>query len=180
MSKYDPLAHFLKTQKSAETPMSFLEIEKVLGFELPPSARQHPAWWSNNVGTHVNARAWREAGWRTSRVDLGSERVTFVRDPDFGRDAMGVSEGESPFIHRPAGPSAKAVVIPLDGLSLSALRMIDDWAEEAGVDRSTATAAILEASAAGRRRRLLESLSVAVMPPGHDSTALIRQDRDEH
>jgi hypothetical protein len=180
MGKYDPLKNFLKSRSSDEAPMSFPEVENILGFELPPSARQHPAWWSNNVGTHVNARAWREAGWKTSRVDLVNERVTFVRDDGPGYGTMGVSEGGSPFDHPPSASSqSNAVVIPVDALSLSALRMIDDWAEEAGVDRSMATAAILEASAAGRRRRLLESLSVAVMPPGHDSTALIRQDRDE-
>lgn len=180
MGKYDPLKNFLKSQASSEAPMSFPDVENILGFELPPSARRHPAWWSNNVGTHVNARAWREVGWKTSRVDLGSERVTFVRDPEFGREPMGVSESDSPFVHRtPASSRTDAVMIPFDHLSLSALRMIDDWAEEAGVDRSAATAAILEASAAGRRRRLLETLAVAVMPAGHDSTALIRQDRED-
>ena len=169
MSKYDPLRDFLKSRPASETPMTFPEVEEVLGFELPPSARQHPAWWSNNVGTHVNARAWREAGWKASRVDLGRERVTFVR------------EEAQPFtVDTPAAPDqADVIVIPAAGLSLSALRMIDDWAEEAGLDRAAATAAILEASAAGRRRRLLETLSVAAMPAGHDSTALIRQDRDE-
>jgi hypothetical protein len=180
MGKYDPLRRFLEVQLGGETRMSFPEVEKVLGFALPPSARQHPAWWSNNVGNHVNARAWRDAGWKTSLVDVGSERVTFVRDPEPAYGAMGVSESDAPFVHRSsANEPAKALVIPLDRLSLSALRMIDDWAEEAGVDRSMATAAILEASAAGRRRRLLETLAVAEMPTGHDSTALIRQDRDE-
>jgi hypothetical protein len=180
MSKYDPLRDFLRSQASNEAPMKFQEIEKVLGFHLPASARQHPAWWSNNIGTHVNARAWRDAGWKTSRVDVGSERVTFVRDLDPARAPPGVSESESPFIHRASTPApADTIVIPSKRLSLSALRMIDDWAEEAGVDRSTATAAILEASAAGRRRRLLETLAVAVMPTGHDSTPLIRQDRDD-
>jgi hypothetical protein len=177
MSKYDPLRNFLKSRPSNEAPMSFPEVEEVLGFELPPSARQHPAWWSNNVGTHVNARAWREAGWKTSRVDVERERVTFVRDHGLGYGALGVGEGGSPFGHRPS--AVNAVVIPVESLSRSALRMIDDWAEEAGVDRSAATAAILEASAAGRRRLLLETLAVAVMPAGHDSTAMIRQDRDE-
>jgi hypothetical protein len=177
MSKYDPLRNFLKSRPSNEAPMSFPEVEEVLGFELPPSARQHPAWWSNNVGTHVNARAWREAGWKTSRVDVERERVTFVRDHGPGYGALGVGEGGSPFGHQPS--AVNAVVIPVERLSRSALRMIDDWAEEAGVDRSAATAAILGASAAGRRRLLLETLAVAVMPAGHDSTAMIRQDRDE-
>ena len=180
MSKYDPLKRFLEARPGGETPMSFSEIETVLGFPLPGSARKFPAWWSNNTGTHVGVSAWRDAGFRTARVDISAGRVTFIRDPEPRRDLMGVSEGDSPFVHRSPGPSpADALIIPLGTLSLSALRMIDDWAEEAGVDRSTATAAILEASAAGRRRRLLETLAVAAMPAGHDSTPLIRQDRDE-
>ena len=80
MSKYDPLKEKLLAAHGAELPMRFDEIERVLGFALPASARQYPAWWSNNVGTHVGARAWREAGWKTSRVDLGSEKVVFVRE----------------------------------------------------------------------------------------------------
>ncbi|MFI4964456.1 MAG: hypothetical protein ACHP9T_03730 [Caulobacterales bacterium] len=179
MSKYDPLKHFLEARVGGETPMTFAEIEKVLGFHLPDSARKFPAWWSNNTGTHVGVSAWRDAGFRTARVDIGSERVTFVREAGGAREARAVHEIAAPFVHR-AGPFAgAAVVVPLDNLSPSTLRMIDDWAEEAGVDRAAAAAAILEASAAGRRRRLLESLSVATMPTGHDSAALIREDRDE-
>ena len=180
MSKYDPLHRFLRARSGAETPMTFSEIEKVLGFGLPASARKFPAWWSNNTGTHVGVSAWRDAGFRTARVDVAGERVTFVRESAGLPEAMGVSEGDAPFVYRPAAASPlEAVTIPVNSLSLSALRMIDDWAEEAGVDRATATAAILEASALGRRRRLLESLAVAVMPVGHDSTTLIREDRDE-
>ncbi|HXA40367.1 MAG TPA: hypothetical protein VNW53_15320 [Phenylobacterium sp.] len=169
MSKYDPLKDFLKSRPGTETPMSFPEVEEVLGFELPPSARQYPAWWSNNVGTHVGARAWREAGWKTSRVDVGGERVTFVREESrpFTVDAA------------PGASTGDAILLSISRLSISALRMIDDWAEEAGLDRSGAIVAILEASAAGRRRRMLETLSVGDMPAGHDSTAMIRQDRDE-
>lgn len=169
MSKYDPLKAFLRSRPGSETPMSFPEVEEVLGFELPASARQYPAWWSNNVGTHVGARAWREAGWKTSRVDIGGERVTFVREDasPFTRDAV------APALHE------EAILVPVASLSLSVVRMIDDWAEEAGLDRAGAVAAILEASAAGRRRQLLDTLSVGAMPAGHDSTALVRQDRDE-
>ena len=177
MSKYDPLKHFLETWIINETPMTFAEIEKVLGFRLPDSARKFPAWWSNNTGTHVGVSAWREAGFRTARVDIGSEKVTFVREAGGPREAHAVHEVAASFAHGTASPAA--IVVPLESLSRSALRMIDDWADEAGLDRSAATMAILEASAASRRRQLLETLSVAVMPAGHDSTAMIRQDRDE-
>jgi hypothetical protein len=179
MSKYDPLRHFLEARVSSETPMTFAEIEKVLGFHLPDSARKFPAWWSNNTGTHVGVSAWRDAGFRTARVDIGSEQVTFVREAGGARAARAVRETAAPFAHGTGSFTDKAIVVPFDDLSRSALRMIDDWAEEAGLDRSAAAAAILEASAAGRRRQLLEALSVAVMPAGHDSTAMIRQDRDD-
>jgi hypothetical protein len=169
MTKYAPLRRYLEAQTASELPLTFSEIEKVLGFRLPASARNHAPWWSNHVGTHVNAAAWREAGWKTSRVDLGGERVTFVRD-NGPMEQTGVSEGA-------------AAWEGVDSLSLGSLpqgvqRMIDDWAEQAGINRPAAAAAILEAAALERRRQLLENFPRPVMPPGYDSTAIIRADRD--
>lgn len=79
-SKYFPLHRYFLGQTAVELPLSFHDVEQVLGFALPPSARTHPAWWSNNPGTNVAVKAWRDAGWRTSRVDIPAERVTFVRE----------------------------------------------------------------------------------------------------
>ena len=177
MSKYAPLGTFLAGRPDDEIPMNFGEVERILGFRLPDSARNWPAWWSNNPGTHVGVRVWRDAGWKTSRVDLGSERVTFVRDRRPG--APGLAEaGPAPF----AGPTGQTAV---DGLSIlwselsrSAVQLLDDYAQEAGVDRAAALKAVVEAAATSRRRQLLESLPVATMPAGHDSASLIREDRD--
>ena len=180
-SKYDPLRRYLEAHPAGETPMNFRDVERVLGFPLPDSARRHPAWWSNNTGTHVGVRAWRDAGWKTSRVDIGSERVTFVREEP---PMASVQEDSQPFMRDAAPRSVAAsrredvILVSPANLSLSALRLIDDYAEAAGLDRAAAVAVILEASAATRQRQLLDSLSVAAMPPGHDSTVLIRQDRD--
>jgi hypothetical protein len=172
-SKYDPLRRYLESRPGAETPMSFADVERVLGFSLPPSARDHAAWWSNNVGTNVAVAAWRNAGWKTSRVDMAAERVTFVRDEAAPAvRSSGMAEGGATW----DGATGLAV----QNLSLGAQRMIDDWAEEAGLDRAAAAAAILEALAASRRRQLLDSLPLAVMPPGYDSTEIIRADRDSH
>ncbi len=55
--------------------MTFSEIEEVLGFPLPPSARRHGAWWSNGQS---NA-AWRKAGWRTEARNMREHRITFRR-----------------------------------------------------------------------------------------------------
>jgi hypothetical protein len=170
MSKYEPLQRYLAEQPGRELPMTFKDIESVLGFRLPDSARAHRPWWSNNVGTHVNAAAWRRAGWRTARVDLASEKVTFVREPS---PQGGVAETATAW-----GRKDEAIVLTVGALSRTAVRMIDDAAEELRADRAQAVAAILDACALERRRRLFETLPVATMPPGFDSTAIIRADRD--
>ncbi|MBW8734166.1 MAG: hypothetical protein JF571_07655 [Asticcacaulis sp.] len=77
MSKYDPLGDFLKDEDSAFVRMGFSEIEKVLGFELPPSSRKQRAWWSNNPTNNVMTRAWIDAGYETGNVDMESEMLTF-------------------------------------------------------------------------------------------------------
>lgn len=76
--KYEPLAQFLKGAKDVQA-LSFGEIEDILGSPLPPSARKHEAWWSNNPRGHVNAQAWLEAGYRTESVDISREAVVFRR-----------------------------------------------------------------------------------------------------
>ncbi len=77
MSKYEPLTQFLAAQRAREVPMSFGEIERVLGFRLPEKASGIRAWWSNNASNNVMTKAWLAAGYMTERVDLGSRRLVF-------------------------------------------------------------------------------------------------------
>jgi hypothetical protein len=79
--KYAPLYERLKETKAREWRIKFSEIEKLLGFELPPSARIHRPWWANQGerGGHSHALAWEMAGWKTSQVDMVEETVRFVR-----------------------------------------------------------------------------------------------------
>jgi hypothetical protein len=80
MSKYDALTRHLKAARGTEVRMDFAQIEGVLGFRLPMSARKHRPWWSNEAeGTHVQARAWVNAGFQAAEVDMGAERLVFVR-----------------------------------------------------------------------------------------------------
>lgn len=80
MSKYDPLTRHLKSARATRVPMAFDEIEAVLGFDLPKSARKHRPWWSNEAdGTHVQARAWVSAGYQATEVDMAAERLMFVQ-----------------------------------------------------------------------------------------------------
>ena len=79
ISKYEPLTAHLRKQPYREIPCRFGELEKILGFELPSSARQHRAWWSNNGSNNVMTKAWLSAGFRTRDVDMENERLTFER-----------------------------------------------------------------------------------------------------
>ncbi len=79
VSKYEPLEQFLKSRPTEEVPMTFAEIEKVIGRPLPEAARAHRAWWSNNPSNNVMTKAWLAAGYRTERVDMASRRLVFCR-----------------------------------------------------------------------------------------------------
>ena len=45
--KYAPLYHHLSARSEAEWCTSFGEVEAILGFRLPDSARRYRGWWSN-------------------------------------------------------------------------------------------------------------------------------------
>ena len=79
--KYGKLYADLRSLQNPEWRASFREIETVLGFELPPSARLHRPWWGNQKGGngHSHALAWSVAGWETADVDMESETLLFRR-----------------------------------------------------------------------------------------------------
>lgn len=90
MSKYGPLEHFLKSRETDEVPMTFADIERVIGRPLPQKASGHRAWWSNNPSNNVMTKAWLAAGYRTERVDIAARRLVFrrtSRGPDHGAPA---------------------------------------------------------------------------------------------
>jgi hypothetical protein len=82
MSKYEPLKRYLSSLAAPEWRASFGDVERILGFPLPPSSRRHRALWSNNPQNHVMTRAWLEAGWRTEQVDLDEGKVVFRKVAD--------------------------------------------------------------------------------------------------
>ena len=82
MSRYDRLKAFLHQRDEQRIPMTFADIEEVLGRSLPASARRHRAWWSNNPTNNVMTNAWLEAGYRTTDVDMAGERLVFERVMD--------------------------------------------------------------------------------------------------
>jgi hypothetical protein len=78
MSKYEPLRKYLEGRSTQMVPMTFAEIEKVLGFKLPESQR-YPAWWSNNPTNNVMTNEWLAAGYKTEQVDIEGRKLVFRR-----------------------------------------------------------------------------------------------------
>ena len=86
--KYEPLRLFLADFDASVWETTFSEIEDILQDQLPLSARKprnYQSWWGNDA-SHVQARAWLNAGWSKDRVDLSEERVTFVRGDSGSRE----------------------------------------------------------------------------------------------
>jgi hypothetical protein len=84
MEKYAPLAEWLKRQLSDRIEIAFedIEDEDKIGVHLPRAAKEHRAWWANEVSPetrHYQCRAWTEAGWRVDDVDLARQFVAFGR-----------------------------------------------------------------------------------------------------
>ena len=78
MSKYDALGTFLRQRNQSEVPMTFSEIEEIVGFRLPKSHKRL-AWWSNSVGNNVMTRVWINAGYRADKVDVAARTIVFKR-----------------------------------------------------------------------------------------------------
>jgi hypothetical protein len=123
MTKYQPLESYLAGKSVSELPMSFADIERLIAAPLPPVARKHRAWWSNNPSNSVITKAWLGAGYRTAKVDMGAERLVF-RKADTGAypDAT-AAEAAAPrslgFLDRLRARLAGTVTIP-DGVDITA------------------------------------------------------------
>jgi hypothetical protein len=102
MGKYEPLSAHLEAASAAEWAATFAQVEQVLGRSLPPSARKHREWWSNQASAgHSQARGWQDAGWQVWKVDLASEKVIFKRrDTEKSGRGAWLSEGVEDLIDR--------------------------------------------------------------------------------
>jgi len=81
--KYSPFYNYLKNLdiNQIEITLSFGKIEGIIDDDLPYSARNHRAWWSNEQdGSHVHAHAWMNAGWKVDSVDMSRELVRMVKN----------------------------------------------------------------------------------------------------
>lgn len=95
MSKYEPLVSYLQSTGQDEVRLSFEQIESILGFPLPKSARQHSAWWANSqtADSHTWAHLWLKAGYSSRGLSLTGEWVTFQRLAFYEPDSVEAREG---------------------------------------------------------------------------------------
>ena len=94
--RYQRLRRYLEALRGNEWQATFDQIERVIGSDLPPSARNHPAWWSNTT-SHSQALAWMKAGWITRKVTLAERSVVFERKP---RGSLPDTEGKRQVLRR--------------------------------------------------------------------------------
>ena len=99
MSKYDPLGMFLQGQNLSEVPMTFADIERVTGVKLPPKAKLHRAWWSNNPSNNVMTKVWLDAGFRSEQVDMEGKKLVFKRVHESHLQGAGMAEPQAGFKH---------------------------------------------------------------------------------
>lgn len=75
-TKYGPLVAYRAMQRESLIECTFAEIEAIIGFPLPRTARTVAGFWTDHRRMHV--RAWEEAGWR-ARLDFSNRQVVFRR-----------------------------------------------------------------------------------------------------
>lgn len=78
-AKYRGLTEYLLESNARRVCLTYPELEHILGFPLPDTAKKHMnAFWANTK-THSYASSWLEIGYRT-RVDATNFIVTFEKN----------------------------------------------------------------------------------------------------
>ena len=115
MSKYAALEVHLRESGQDSVTMTFAEIERVIGADLPPSAFKHRPWWSNNPSNSVITHSWLKAGYKSENVDMAGKTLDFVKTaqyPPAGETGSHVLRDAAP----PAAASFSLVFGALKGM----------------------------------------------------------------
>ena len=79
--EYQLLQTYLRDRYADRVVLTFAEIESLVGFPLPESARSQQEWWDSTDGAPRTAQsdAWTLAH-RTAKVNLVARSVVFDRE----------------------------------------------------------------------------------------------------
>ena len=82
--EYQALYAYLEHRYASVVVLTFEQIEALLGFALPTSARTEREWWTGIVDPQRHCAAWTGAG-RTAAPNLVAGVITFERPESPGR-----------------------------------------------------------------------------------------------
>ena len=131
--KYSALfRHLLSAHPEPEWRTTFGEVEAILGFRLPDSARLHRPWWANSKhgSGHSHALAWQAAGWSTREVNIEAETLVFARG-DVSPASAGAPAPRQRFSIREILPPHNPGPWP-EGFSVSREQIYDDMGRLTG------------------------------------------------
>jgi len=79
-TKYSPFSRYLlrRAKYTSHVTLSFVEIEGIIGDNLPFGAMRSREWWTNTSRTS-QGQAWLNVGWKVQDVDLNKKTVTLER-----------------------------------------------------------------------------------------------------
>lgn len=78
-AKYRGLAEYLLSSNETRVTLNYSQIEEILGFALPETAKKFKQSYWANTETHSYAACWMAVGYKT-RVDVESDTVTFIKN----------------------------------------------------------------------------------------------------
>ncbi len=131
MSKYTPLENYLKSVNFEKIPMTFDEIEAIIGDSLPPSARQHRPWWSNNPSNSRMTQSWLAAGFKAAKVKLDTESLVFIKfTPQNGPTRVSWPQTLDDSVVHPAFGCLRGSAVIADDTDLTAPTM-SEWSAAA-------------------------------------------------
>ncbi len=77
--KYRSLAEYLLASGENRVVLSYSQIEDILGFRLPDTAKKYKQSYWANTETHSYAMSWLAVGYK-ARVDTENDIVTFIKN----------------------------------------------------------------------------------------------------
>ncbi|MBQ8684774.1 MAG: hypothetical protein IJ514_01215 [Clostridia bacterium] len=78
-AKYRKLTEFLLSSGKMRICLTYPQIEEILGFSLPDTAKKYKQSYWANTATHSYASSWMAVGYK-ARVDVDNETVTFEKN----------------------------------------------------------------------------------------------------
>jgi hypothetical protein len=81
VSKYCTLGEDLIQRDTDQVTLTFSDVEEILGFPLPKSARKFRTWWANDTSHSHAVNGWLNYGWRVKEIDLQEQYVRFEKAP---------------------------------------------------------------------------------------------------